>query len=129
MEYEKGCVKCCSTTNLRKMCGTDQMERLGIQFYKCAECDAESDEDDDYEETDDEEEEDEEDEEECCEWCSSDATDGYKLKTELELAHVAEMYLPGEKTEVLVCRVCGQGYLTDYPNHGHKKNQEEQEQE
>ena len=59
-EYEKGCVKCVkcgSSTNLRKMCGTDQMARLGIQFYKCAECDAQSDEDDDYEETDDEEEE------------------------------------------------------------------------
>ena len=49
--------RCGSSTNLRKMCGTDQMARLGIQFYKCAECDAQSDEDDDYEETDDEEEE------------------------------------------------------------------------
>ena len=54
--------------------------------------------------------------EECCEWCSADATDGYKLKPE----GVLDDYL----SDVMACRECGQGFLTDNPKHGHKKNQE-----
>ena len=52
------CNGCGSINNLRKCPRTDQMERLGIQFYKCTECTDASNAD--YHETDSESESEEE---------------------------------------------------------------------
>ena len=91
--------ECGSTTNLQKL-----VTMAGdADVYCCAKCLQYGCDDDTSDE--------ESDEEECCEWCSDDATDGYKLKP--------EGVLDDYRSDVMACRECGQGFLTDFPNHEH----------